>query len=92
MLVAFTCYSRDQSFSAIGRDEAAQFITAAESIVGTVIGGLLLGIVANAVLLPALAIILVICAVKVWRHEPPSDNITDRSEASEACKVTASLT
>ncbi|NDK52772.1 sulfite exporter TauE/SafE family protein [Rhizobium laguerreae] len=68
MLVGFTRYSRDQSFSVIGRNKAFLLIMAAGSIVGTFIGGLLLGIVPNAILLPALAIILLISAVKVWRH------------------------
>lgn len=68
MLVGFTRYSRDQSFSVIGRNKAFLLIMAAGSIVGTFIGGLLLGVVPNAALLPALAIILLISAVKVWRH------------------------
>jgi uncharacterized membrane protein YfcA len=39
------------------------------SIVGTFIGGLLLGVVPNSILLPGLAAILVISAVEIWRHE-----------------------
>lgn len=69
MLVGFTRYSRDQSFSVLGRNRAFLLVMAAGSIVGTFTGGLLLGIVPSAVLLPALAIILVISAVKVWRHK-----------------------
>jgi uncharacterized membrane protein YfcA len=38
------------------------------SIVGTFIGGQLLGLIPNSVLLPALLVILVLSAVKVWRH------------------------
>lgn len=68
MLVGFTRYSRDQSFSVIGRNKSFLLTMAAGSIVGTFVGGLLLEIVPNAVLLPALAIILLISAVKVWRH------------------------
>jgi uncharacterized membrane protein YfcA len=68
MLVGFTRYSRDQSFSVLGRNKAFLLVMAAGSIVGTFIGGLLLGIVPNAVLLPALAVILLLSAVKVWRH------------------------
>ncbi|EPE93956.1 sulfite exporter TauE/SafE family protein [Rhizobium grahamii] len=67
MLVSFTRYSRDQSFSVIGRNKTFMLVMAAGSVVGTFIGGLLLGIVPNAILLPALAIILLISAVKVWR-------------------------
>ncbi|MBB4249427.1 sulfite exporter TauE/SafE family protein [Rhizobium sp. BK008] len=69
MLVGFTRYSRDQSFSVLGRNKAFLIVMAAGSIVGTFIGGLLLGVVPNAFLLPALAVILLLSAVKVWRHK-----------------------
>jgi len=68
MLVGFTRYSRDQSFSVLGRNRAFLLVMAAGSVVGTFIGGQLLGIVPNAYLLPALALILLVSAVKVWRH------------------------
>jgi uncharacterized membrane protein YfcA len=42
---------------------------AAGSIAGTFIGGLLLGAVPSAVLLPLLVVVLLASAVKVWRHE-----------------------
>ena len=69
MLVGFTRYSRDQSFSVLGRNRLFLFVMAAGSIVGTFIGGLLLGLAPSAYLLPALAAILVISSVKVWRHK-----------------------
>lgn len=68
MLVGFTRYSRDQSFSVLGRNKIFLLVMAAGSIVGTFVGGLLLGIVPNAFLLPALAAILLISAAKIWRH------------------------
>lgn len=68
MLVGFTRYSRDQSFSVLGRNRLFLLVMAAGSIVGTFVGGLLLGIVPNALLLPALAVILLISSVKIWRH------------------------
>ncbi|MCV3210256.1 sulfite exporter TauE/SafE family protein [Mesorhizobium sp. YC-39] len=68
MLVGFTRYSRDQSFSVIGRNKVFLVVMAAGSIVGTFIGGLLLGMAPEQVLLPALAAILVVSAYKVWRH------------------------
>ncbi|WP_429125412.1 sulfite exporter TauE/SafE family protein [Ensifer sp. 4252] len=68
MLVGFTRYSRDQSFAVLGRNRRFLVMMAVGSIVGTFIGGLLLGVVPNGVLLPALAVILLISAAKVWRH------------------------
>ena len=68
MLVGLTRYSRDRSFSVLGHNRAFLLVMAAGSIVGAFIGGLLLGVVPDAVLLPALAAILLVSAVKVWRH------------------------
>ncbi len=68
MLVGFARYSRDRSFSVL-RENAGFVVTmAAGSITGAYIGGLLLGIVPTAALLPLLSAILVVSAVKVWRH------------------------
>ena len=69
MLVGFTRYSRDQSFSVLRKNWGFLLVMAAGSIVGTFIGGHLLGLVPNAILLPLLAALLVISAVKVWRHK-----------------------
>jgi uncharacterized membrane protein YfcA len=35
---------------------------------GSIIGGRLLGLVPSSILLPLLAVILLVSAVKVWRH------------------------
>ena len=50
---------------------AGRFVLAmaAGSILGAAIGGRLPGVVPSQVLLPALAAILVISAVKVWQHK-----------------------
>lgn len=68
MLVGFARYSRDQSFAVLGRNRIFLLIMAAGSILGTFVGGLLLGVVPSVVLLPGLAVILLISAVKVWQH------------------------
>lgn len=68
MIVGFTRYSRDQSFAVIGSNRTFLLVMSAGSILGAFIGGQLLGIVPSAVLLPGLAVILVISAIKVWRH------------------------
>lgn len=69
MLVGFARYSQDQSFAVLGRNRVFLLVMAVGSIIGTFIGGLLLGLVPDAVLLPTLAAILVISSVKVWRHK-----------------------
>lgn len=68
MLVGFLRYSRDQGFSVLGRNRMFLIVMAAGSVVGTFIGGLLLGVIPDAVLLPALAVILVFSAIKIWQH------------------------
>ena len=69
MLVGFVRYSRDSTFAVLGRNRWFVAIMAAGSIVGSFIGAALLGIVPSAVLLPMLAVILLVSAVKVWRHK-----------------------
>jgi uncharacterized protein len=69
MLVGFARYSQDRSFSVLGRNRAFVLVMAAGSVVGSYIGGLLLAVVPGAVLLPILAAILAVSAVKVWQHK-----------------------
>jgi uncharacterized membrane protein YfcA len=69
MLVGFARYSRDQSFSVLRHNWGFFVVMAAGSILGTFIGGLLLGVVPSAVLLPVLVALLLLSAFKVWRHE-----------------------
>lgn len=68
IVVGFARYSLDQSFAVIMRNRAFLLVMSLGSIVGVFIGGQLLGIVPSAVLVPGLAVILVISAIKVWRH------------------------
>lgn len=69
MLVGFARYSRDQSFVVLRRNRAFVVFMGAGSIIGALIGGLLLGIVSGPVLYPLLALVLLLSAIKVWRHE-----------------------
>ena len=69
MLVAFARYSRDQSFAVLAANRSFLIAMAAGSVVGTVAGGLLLGIVPSIVLIPLLAGLLWLSAVKVWQHQ-----------------------
>lgn len=69
MLVGFARYSRDRSFAVIGKHWPFSLTMAAGSVLGTFVGGRLLGIVPSGVLLPILATILVLSAFKVWKHQ-----------------------
>lgn len=68
MLVGFARYSLDDSFSVLSRNRGFVLLMALGSVIGVAIGGGLLGIVPEAVLLPVLVAILLVSAVKVWRH------------------------
>ncbi|WP_224276430.1 sulfite exporter TauE/SafE family protein [Streptomyces sp. LS1784] len=68
MLVAFARYSRDGSFAVLGANLRFTAVMAAGSIVGAVLGGLLLGVFPDVLLIPALAVILLVSAVKLARH------------------------
>jgi uncharacterized membrane protein YfcA len=69
MVVGFVRYSRDRSFLVLGRHKWFLAIMAAGSIAGAYLGGQLLGLVPESVLLPLLSILLTFSAIKIWRHE-----------------------
>lgn len=69
MLVAFARYSQDKSFEVLRDNKQFLILMSLGSILGAVIGGLLLSIVPSFVLVPALALLLLLSAVKVWRHQ-----------------------
>jgi uncharacterized membrane protein YfcA len=69
MIVGFTRYSRDKSFAVLTRHRGFMLSMAAGSILGALIDGLLLGVVPSKVLVPLLAVILVVSAMKIWRHK-----------------------
>lgn len=68
MLVAFARYSRDGSFAVLGTNLRFTAVMAAGSIAGALLGGLLVGVFPDLVLIPALAVILLISSVKLARH------------------------
>ncbi|GHG12476.1 UPF0721 transmembrane protein [Streptomyces filamentosus] len=69
MLVAFARYSRDGSFAVLGTNLRFTATMAAGSIAGAVLGGLLLGVFPDLVLIPLLAVILLASAFKLARHD-----------------------
>ncbi|MDI4664682.1 sulfite exporter TauE/SafE family protein, partial [Xanthobacter autotrophicus] len=68
MVVGFARYSQDRSFAVLGRNRRFLVIMAAGSVAGSLLGGQLLGLVPSEILLPGLAVILLVSAVKVWQH------------------------
>jgi hypothetical protein len=68
MLAGFARYSLDSSFAVLGRNRSFVLVMAAGSILGSFIGGQLLGMVPSFILPPLLAAILLLSAVKVWQH------------------------
>lgn len=82
-LVGFARYSQDRSFAVLGRNRGFVIAMAFGSIAGSFIGGRLLGIIPDGVLLPGLALILVVSAVKVWQHRSPSPQSRAASAARD---------
>ena len=68
MLTGFSRYSTDKSFAVLRHNRRFVLLMAAGSLLGAFLGGQLLGIIPTGMLLPALAVILLISAIKVWRH------------------------
>ncbi|MFS2011587.1 sulfite exporter TauE/SafE family protein [Azospirillum sp. CT11-132] len=68
MLVGFSRYARDRSLTLLVRERGFVLLMAAGSLAGALIGGKLLGVVPEWVLLPGLAAILLLSAVRMWRH------------------------
>jgi uncharacterized protein len=68
MLVGFARYSLDNSFSVLRGNWGFVFMMATGSVIGVAVGGQLLGVVPEAVLLPVLVAILLVSSMKVWWH------------------------
>jgi uncharacterized membrane protein YfcA len=68
MLVAFARYSRDGSFEVLGANRGFVGAMALGSVAGSALGGLLLGVVPAAVVVPLLVALLLGSSVKVWQH------------------------
>lgn len=69
MVAGFARYSQDQAFGILRTHRSFVIAMAIGSIIGAAIGGQLLGVIPSGILLPALSAILLISAIKVWRHK-----------------------
>lgn len=65
---AFARYSRDNSFAVLGQNKGFLIATTVGSITGTIIGGLLLGVIPDTALIPLLVVLLLLSSIKVWNH------------------------
>lgn len=68
MLTGIARYRSDQSFAVVGRNRGFVLVMAVGSLFGAFAGGQLVGMIAAEILLPLLAAILLLSAIKVWRH------------------------
>lgn len=68
MLVAFFRYSRDQAFTVLREYPWFIMAMAVGSIFGTVVGGLLVGVIPISIIVPLIIILLLLSSWKVWQH------------------------
>jgi uncharacterized membrane protein YfcA len=68
MLVGFARYSRDRSFAVLAANRTFTLSMAAGSVAGAYVGARLLAGVPSAALIPLLAVILIVAALKIWWH------------------------
>ena len=68
-VVAFARYSRDGSFVVLRQHRRFVTAVAAGSVTGTIVGGPLLGVVPEGVIVPLLVVLLLASAVRVARHD-----------------------
>jgi uncharacterized protein len=78
MITGFVRYSRDRSFVVLKANARLVQVMAIGSVLGALCGGLLLGVVPTGYLLPGLALILVLSALRVWRHASPPSHAGSR--------------
>ena len=68
MLAAFARYSRDGSFTVLRENRRFVLLMASGSVLGTVVGGLAVGVIPESVLIPLLTAVLLLSARTVWSH------------------------
>lgn len=68
ILVGFARIGADESLAVLKAQKVFLLALAGGSMLGSAIGGLMLGVVPPSVILPLLAAMLVLAAVKIWHH------------------------
>lgn len=78
MVSGFIRYSQDRSFVVLKENASFLQLMAIGSVLGAFAGGLLLGVVPAEYLLPGLALILLLSAIRIWRHALPQSHVGSR--------------
>jgi uncharacterized protein len=68
MIVGFARYTRSDAFAVLGRERSLFCWMGAGSILGTALGGLLLGVIPANLLMTTLGVILLVSAIKTFQH------------------------
>ena len=72
MAIGLARYSQDNSFRVITDNRRFTLVMAAGSVVGTFIGSRMLDVIPHSSLIPLLAVILGVSAIKLWNHHARS--------------------
>lgn len=78
MITGFVRYSQDRSFVVLKSNASFVRSMAIGSVLGAFCGGLLLSVVPTDTLLPLLALLLLLSAIRVWRHASPPSHAGSR--------------
>lgn len=78
LITGFVRYSRDRSFGVLKANSSLVLQMAVGSVFGAFCGGLLLGVVPERYLLPGLALILALSAIRVWQHASAASHAGSR--------------
>lgn len=69
MITGLIRYKKDNSFNVVYPHKSFILIMAMGSILGAFIGGLMVGIISDNILIPLLSIILLLSSYKIWRNK-----------------------
>lgn len=69
MITGLIRYKKDNSFNIVYSHKSFILIMALGSILGAFIGGLMVGLISDNILIPLLCLILIISSYKIWRHK-----------------------
>lgn len=69
MIIGLIRYKKDNSFKIVYSNKSVILIMALDSILGVFIGGLMVGLISENILIPMLCLILLISSYKIWLHK-----------------------